>query len=160
MLELRFDSEPASYGAVAWPCAITLSVGRIAMSFLILGLCVVAFGCKGSDTTWSDEARSPDGKMIAVARTVVSGGFGTDGYSSTVSLNWTTGSQDPVNILVFTDAPPEPANTPVVSMKWLSPTRLELTYKGRRTIGFQAVKCDGIDISLQNLSSGTIDGSQ
>ena len=93
--------------------------------------------------------------MIAVARTVVSGGFGTDGYSSTVSLNWTTGSQDPVNILVFTDAPAEPANTPVVSMKWLSPTHLELTYKGRRTIGFQAVKADDIDISVRDVSIET-----
>lgn len=159
MRELSSNSKSPSYGTAAWVCTISPYVTRMALSVLILGLCVVAFGCRGSDTTWSDEARSPDGKMIAIARTVVSGGFGTDGYSSTVSLNWTAGSQDPVNILVFTDAPSEPTNTPVVSMNWLSPTHLELTYKGHRTIAFQAVKCDGIDISLRNLSSGIIEGS-
>ncbi len=130
---------------------------RMAMALLVLEVCFGAFGCGGSNTTWSDEARSPDGKMIAVARTVVSGGPGTDGYSSTVSLNWTTGSQDPVNILVFTDAPAEPPNTPAVGMKWLSPTHLELTYKGHRTIGFQAVKADDIDISVRDISSETLE---
>jgi hypothetical protein len=127
----------------------------MAMSLLILGLCIFEFGCKGSDTTWSAESRSPDGKMIARAQTIVSGGFGTDGYASIVTLNWTHGSQDPVNILVFTDAPAEPESTSVVTMKWLTPTHLELTYKGHRTIGFQAVKADDIDISVRDVSSET-----
>jgi hypothetical protein len=161
MLELGIDSESTSYGPIVWSRTCTRTPIRLAMALLILGPCVVAFGCKGSaETTWSAEAQSPDGKMIARAQTIVNSGFGTGGYASIVSLNWTKGSQNPVNILIFTDAPAEPENTSVVEMKWLTPTHLELTYKGHRTIGFQAVKCDGIDISVRNLSSGTIDGSQ
>jgi hypothetical protein len=137
------------------PRAGNHSAIRMAMGFSILGLCIVAFGCKGSETTWSATSRSPDGKMIARAQTIVSSGFGTGGYSSVVTLNWTNGSQDPVNILVFTDGPNEPENTKVVTMKWLTPTHLELTYKGHRTIGFQAVKADDIDISVRDVSSET-----
>lgn len=125
---------------------------------LFLAFVVYLFisGCKGgSETTWSAESRSPDGKMIATARTIVSSGFGTGGYSSTVELNWTYGSQRPTTILVFTDAPAEPENTSVVGMKWLTPTHLVLTYMGIRTIGFQAVKCDGVDISVIGLPDET-----
>jgi hypothetical protein len=38
---------------------------------------------------------------------------------------------------------------------WLTPKHLDLTYKGRRTLDFQAVKCAGIDISLRSLSNKT-----
>jgi hypothetical protein len=39
-----------------------------------------------------------------------------------------------------------------VGMKWLTPTRLELTYKGRRPIDFQAVKCDGVEITVRDVA--------
>jgi hypothetical protein len=124
--------------------------------FLAFVVCLFISGCKGgSETTWSAESRSPDGKMIATARTIVSSGFGAGGYSSSVSLNWTTGSQRPVDILVFMDAPAEPGNTSVVGMKWLTPTHLALTFMGNRTIWFQAVKCEGVDISVIGLPDKT-----
>ena len=69
-------------------------------------------------------------------------------------MNWTTGSQPPMLILAFSDGPPEPGSMSV-GMKWLTPTHLELTYKGHWTLDFQAVKCAGIDISVRDLSNET-----
>jgi len=43
-----------------------------------------------------------------------------------------------------------------VEMKWITPTHLDLAYKGQRTLDFQAVKCAGIDISVRDVSGGTI----
>jgi hypothetical protein len=43
----------------------------------------------------------------------------------------------------------------------LTPKHLELTYKGRRMLDFQAVKCHGVDISVRDLSDGTsLEGSR
>jgi len=108
-------------------------------------------GCKASPT-WSAEARSPDGKMIATAITFEQSGFGTGWVHTTVYLNWTTGSQPKTLILAFSDGPGEPGGMNV-GMKWLTPTHLELTYRGQRPLDFQAVKCDDADISVRDLSS-------
>jgi hypothetical protein len=76
-------------------CADGLYSIRKAISLLIFGTCVFMSSCKGSETTWSAEARSPDGKMIATARTIENSGFGTGGGGAAVYLNWTSGSQPP-----------------------------------------------------------------
>jgi len=125
-----------------------------AISLLIFGVCGIASGCKGSQTIWSAEARSPDGKMIATARAFANGGFGVSGAPATfVYLNWTTGSQSPMEILSLANESDAPGDT-YVGMKWLTPTHLELTHKSsRQSVGFQAVKFAGVDISLRDLSS-------
>ncbi len=38
-----------------------------------------------------------------------------------------------------------------VRMNWLSPTRLELTYRGEHTIDFQAIRYAGVDIIFQEV---------
>jgi len=91
--------------------------------------------------------------MIATARTVANSGFGTGGIWTAVYLNWTTGSQPPTKILELADGPKAPGDT-VVGMKWLTPTHLELTYKGNGSLGFQAVKWAGVEISVRELPSG------
>ena len=58
-------------------------------------------------------------------------------------------------ILAFSDGPAGPDGMKVW-MNWLTPTHLELTYKGQRTFDFQAVRCDGIDISVRDVSSGAV----
>jgi hypothetical protein len=131
-------------------------IGRIsaffrATSLIIFGVCVFVSGCK-FPPSWSAEARSPDGKMIATAKTFENSGFGTGGGGTVVYLNWTTGSQLPMEILSFSDGPAGPGGMNV-GMNWLTPTHLEITYKGHRTLDFQAVKCAGIDISVRALSS-------
>jgi hypothetical protein len=132
-----------------------------AISLLVLVVCSIVCGCKGSQTIWSGEARSPDGKMIATARAFANGGFGVSGAPATfVYLNWTTGSQKPMEILSLNDESDAPDDA-AVEMKWLTPTHLELTYKGsRQSIDFQAIKFAGTDISLRNLSGGATSASQ
>ena len=67
-------------------------------------------------------------------------------------LNWTTGSQPKLLILAFSDGPSVPGGMSV-GMNWLTPTHLELTYKGQRPLDFQALKCRGVDISVRDLAS-------
>jgi hypothetical protein len=128
---------------------------------IVLGLIFSLSGCMrgGSKTTWSAESRSPDGKRVANAFNVAQSGFGTGGGGTDVYLNWTTGSQAKQLILAFSDGPADPDGMKV-GMNWLTPRHLELTYKGQRSLDFQAVKCDGVDISVRDLSSGPISSSQ
>jgi len=108
-------------------------------------------GCKASPS-WSAEAKSPDGKMIATANTFEQSGFGTGWVQTTVYLNWTRGKQPKMLILAFSDGPSVPGGMNV-GMNWLSPTHLELSYKGERPLDFQAVKAGGVDISVRVLPS-------
>ncbi len=123
-----------------------------ATSLLVFGLCLLASGCKGSETIWSAEAKSPDGTMVASARTVAQSGFGTGYVGTIVYLSWAKGSQRPMEILGLSDESEAPEATRV-GMKWLTPTHLELTYQSPQTVYFQAVKYAGIDISVRDLSS-------
>jgi hypothetical protein len=135
-------------------CDVRPTENRTVISFIIVGLFLLP-GCNGK-TTWSAEAQSPDGKMIATARTVENSGFGTGGVFTAVYLNWTTGKQQPREVLEIGDGPGGPGDT-VVTMKWISPTHLELAYNVKRgPLGFQAVKWAGVDISVRDLSSETI----
>jgi hypothetical protein len=97
--------------------------------------------------------------MIAKARTFENGGFGTDYVATTVDLNLTKGSQSPMEILSFSDGPAGPDGMKV-GMNWLSPTHLELTYKGARAIDFQAVRYYGVDITVRDVASQTASTSQ
>ncbi len=116
-------------------------------ALLIPLVCIVLVGCK-APPTWSAEASSPDGKMIANATTFSQSGFGTGFVQTSVYLNWIEGSQPKMLILAFSDGPNEPGGMNV-GMKWLDPKHLELSYKGQRPLDFQAVRCDGINISIQ-----------
>jgi len=125
---------------------------------LVVVTCVLASGCK-APLTWSAESRSSDGKMIATAKTVDESGPGTDFIQTTVYLNWATNKNPPTMILAFSDGPPGPDGMKV-GMNWLSPTHLELTYKGQRNLDFQAIKFGSVDITVRDLSSGTTGPSQ
>jgi hypothetical protein len=121
------------------------------ISSLILGLCFLIAGCRGSETIWSATALSPDGKMIATARTVAQSGFGTGYIDTIVYLNWTEGSQSPMEILELSGGSEAPGAT-IVEMKWITPVHLDLAYKGARTLDFQAIRYAGIEISTHTLS--------
>lgn len=62
-------------------------------------------------------------------------------------------------VLELADASDAPVDTHV-DMNWLTPTHLELTYKGNQTVVFQAVKWADIDITVRSLSSGTTSSVQ
>jgi hypothetical protein len=68
-----------------------------------------------------------------------------------VDLNYTSGSQGSAEILTFVGEPDRPDDMNV-GINWLSPTHLELTYKGHPAVEFQAVKCRGVEIVTRGLN--------
>jgi hypothetical protein len=131
-----------------------------AVSKAILPLIVVVFalvpGC-GPTTIWSTETRSPDGLWLASAHTLENSGFGTGGYVTNVDLKRTNVSQPPQPILSFWHDPslasPQSGSTINLTMKWTSPTRLEVTYDGHASLGLQVVRYANVEISVRDLLS-------
>jgi hypothetical protein len=125
------------------------SATRKIMLLPSVSMCVLIFACKDVATIWSTEVPSPDGQWLATARTDQYGGPGTAGLLTTVYLKRTERPPPPIQILMFSQ------NTASIDLKmnWLTPSQLEVTYRGEATLDFQAVKCAGVDISMQNLSN-------
>jgi hypothetical protein len=100
------------------------SVGRSAIRkailLMVVGFCVTGFGCRDVGTTWSDEARSPDGNWLATARSQQWGGPGTAYDATTVYLKWVKGSQAPKEVLEFSHQ----YATMSLKMEWVTPTHL------------------------------------
>jgi hypothetical protein len=125
------------------------------MSLLTIAFCVLLCACGGPTTTWSAEARSPDGYWLAAARSEQWSGPGNAYVATTVELKWLRGSQDPTEILSFTHQ----FATMNVKMDWITPKHLHVTYgeSERRgdhvSLDFQVVKISGIDISVEYLPS-------
>jgi hypothetical protein len=117
----------------------------------ITWFCMLLSACDGPKTSVLAESRSPDGKLIARARATQPSGIGTGNIGTFVDLNWTNGSQNPTTILSFDDGSDYPGDK-TVGLNWLSPTHLEVTYKGQRTIDFEAIKCHGVEITIRPLS--------
>src|SRR5579872_7387075 len=144
--------------AVKSRCALICRLRRIAGGLCrIAGSCAAvcllvsvcgAFGCRDSETTLSAEARSPDGHWVASALTTENGGPGTAGLYTEVYLKRTDVRQAPTEILGFSVGGRASQDGALnLTMKWQSPSRLEVTYNGRAaTLYFQVVKCAGIDI--------------
>jgi len=122
---------------------------RVAWLTTIL-LCILACGCRDSDTIWSAESPSPDGRWIATARTQQYGGPGTAGIQSFVSLRQLGGRQDSVVVLQLT----QDTATIDLRLNWLDPLHLEITYSQPASVDFQAITCGGVGISVRNLSGG------
>jgi hypothetical protein len=93
--------------------------------------------------------------MIATAEAFNNGGFAAPGPNATfVYLNHSSGSQKRILILAFSEGQTE-SDGMKVGMVWLTPTHLQLKYKGQHTLDFQAIKCAGIDISVQELTAAS-----
>ena len=127
---------------------------------VLLGLCIVEGGCQDVATTWSAEARSPDGRWLATARTQQWGGPGTAYDATTVSLKSLDTSRSPTQVLVFSHQ----YATIDLKMQWLDSTHLDVTYGPSQrpgdhvSIDLQIVKVSGIEISARELS-GAAKGS-
>jgi hypothetical protein len=84
---------------------------------------------------------------------------------TTVYLKSTRFSNPPTKVLGFSCQGPVPrpyvldnvanaGGTIDLTMKWLTPSHLEVTYSGRNgSLDFQVAKIRGIEISVQDLSS-------
>ena len=166
MQPVRFDTEVASRRRRIQRDAAGRCPVRRAVSLFILGGCVLA-ACSGASTVWKADVRSPDGSWIASASTTQIGGPGTDAIDTVVYLKPTKYSNPPQEILAFSSEGPVPrpyvldnkanaGGTIDLSMKWIAPSHLEVTYDGRRArLNFQVVKYLEIDISVRDLSSET-----
>jgi hypothetical protein len=135
------------------------------ISLMILGVCLLDAGC-GPPTVWEAAVRSPDGRRVAMARTVQNGGFGNAWIVTTVSLKYANSSEPPTEVLGFScDGPvPRPytldnvanaGGTIDLTMNWVTPSHLDVTYDGRRrgSLEFQAVKWSGVEISVRDVMS-------
>ncbi|PYV31777.1 MAG: hypothetical protein DMG22_15595 [Acidobacteria bacterium] len=132
--------------------------------FVVFGVCLWG-ACSGASTVWKADVRSPDGSWIASASTTQIGGPGTDAIDTVVYLKPTKYSNPPQEILAFSSEGPVPrpyvldnkanaGGTIDLSMKWIAPSHLEVTYDGRRgRLNFQVVKYLEIDISVRDISS-------
>ena len=134
---------------------------RTAISLIVIGVCF--FGaCQDVATTWSAEARSPDGLWLATARSQQWGGPGTAYDATTVYLKSIKGPQPPAQVMLFSHQ----FATMNLTMKWVTPKHLEVMYGPSANPGdhvsldFQAVKCGGVDISVRELSSGATNPPQ
>jgi RHS repeat-associated protein len=115
--------------------------------------CFLMTGCKNTERAWSAQAKSPDGRYVVTAETLRPGGWGTGAPAeTTVDLNYTSRHQSSSEILTFVGNA-DGADAMDVGINWLTPTRLELTYRGHPTVEFQAVKCRGVDIITREADS-------
>jgi hypothetical protein len=132
-------------------------------TILAASLCVS--GCRDVPTIWKQDIQSPDGAWLASVRTIQDGGFGSAYIGTTVYLkriDASVNSGKPKEILDFDCPGPaprayelDPANsggTIHLTMKWLSPSHLDVSYDGTATVDFQVVRFAGVDISLRDAS--------
>ena len=143
-----------------------------AISLVIIGVCVPTSGFSRPTiddlTIWKAEVQSPDRLLTASVRTTQNGGFGSARIDTVVYLKQSRGSQPPVEVLAFDchDPPPRPyvlddanaGGTIGLTMKWLTPLHLQVTYNGHADLYFQAVRALGINISVQDLSTEPTNG--
>ena len=133
------------------------------IALVILGACILGVGC-GHELIWREEVRSPDGLWLASAETIQNGGFGSAAIQTMVYLKSTTVSRPPTEVLEFWCKGPAPrpyvldnvankGGTINLTMNWLSPSHLEVTYNGRASIDRQIVRYSGVEISLTNRCS-------
>ena len=76
--------------------------------------------------------------------------MGTAGVYTTVYLK--QNAQKPTTILVLSNETAYPLGVTTVDMKWVTPSHLNLVYKGNASIEFQAIKCSGVEISIEKKS--------
>lgn len=120
-----------------------------ALLLCMVAACLLTAACKAAPK-WSAESRSPDGRMIATAEAFMNGGFAAPGPPATfVYLRRTSGSAKRVLVFAFSEGAASVPAAMEVRMTWLTPTHLELTYKGQHTVDFEAVEYAGVTISVE-----------
>jgi hypothetical protein len=153
MLEVKTDESPSR---VRFTTADSRStVRRVISLMIVVGICVLGSACDESETTWSAEARSPDGRWLATATSRSEGGGPTAYDYTIVELKPLTGSQPATRVLGFSHQYP----TMTLKMEWLSPKHLNVTYGtnpkpgDRVSLDSQVATFSGIEISARDLST-------
>lgn len=133
---------------------------------VIIG-CTLSAACVNKDDliVWKSELRSPNRTWVAIAETIQNGGFGSGDIYTAVYLQAAESKRPAIEVLGFDCQGPVPhayvldnvanrGGTIDLAMQWVTPSHLLVTYKGRPNIRFQAVRLDGIEITLHNLVPG------
>jgi hypothetical protein len=60
-----------------------------------------------------------------------------------------SGQQKGAEILLLSNDTAYPLGITAVDMTWITPSHLNITYRGQATINFQAIKCAGVEISVE-----------
>jgi|SRR5579863_6362614 len=121
-----------------------------------IGSLIVPVGCKDSVSTWSAEAKSPDGLWLATAKTQQWGGPGTAYDATTVSLKQVGTSRPATQVLLFSHQ----YATMNLSMQWLTPKHLQVRYgpstqpNDRVNLEFHVAKTSGVDVSVEEMANG------
>lgn len=136
-------------------CPHSRSVTCAAILVLLLEVCFLSVGCKDVATTWSAEAKSPDGLWLASARSQQWGGPGTAYDATTVDLKLLDNSQPATQVLLFSHQ----YATMELKMVWLDPKHLDVAYGpsdkpgDRVKLDFRVAQHSGIEISVHDLST-------
>ena len=122
---------------------------------VVITILVAGLGCQDVATIWTAEAKSPDGKWVALATTRQHGGPGTAGVETGVELRRTDDPHQSQLILGVFHDPNSTFPKINLTMTWLSLSHLDIAYEGRATLTFQVVKYQGVDISVHEISTVT-----
>ena len=124
---------------------------------IVVGITISLSGCRDDGTIiWSKEVGSPDGQWLASAATKQWSGPGNAYVATSVYLKGKDSSQPPIEVLGFSNDSAYPAGATSITMEWVTPKHLDVTYGSHATLDFQALKCAGIDISVRDTSAGAV----
>lgn len=126
--------------------------GRTAIRAVTILQCALLVGCRDVATVWSTQSRSLDGHYLVTASEEQRGGFGTDAIETSVIVKQVGTRGD--GLLVFALAEEVPATD--MTLRWLTPTHLEIAYQHPATIEFQAITCCGMEISVRHPPADTV----
>ena len=122
--------------------------------------CIAITFCSTPATIWSAQFESPDGVWIGTAHTKEWAGPGTAAVETYVFLKQARSSQPPQLIAQLDNESMWPKGITNIEMTWLTPSHLEVGYRGHATISFQAVKIADLEISIRDLSQESIRSSK
>jgi len=107
----------------------------------------------GTETVWSVEARSPDGKWIASGRAIRHSGPGNAAIETNVYLAPAKSPGEETQVLGYFDNYPPGKGGVTFTMTWRTPSHLEVVFSRRPDLVFQAVRYAGIDVSVKDVGT-------
>ncbi|WP_109125486.1 hypothetical protein [Dyella sp. C11] len=114
---------------------------------LILASTMLACCSDNPKTVWTVQEPSPDGSHVAFAKIDVWGGPGNSYALTTVSLK-TANVRSVVDIVVLDDNEATLDEMKNLRLAWRSNSQLEITASAKARPTFEAIKAQGVDITL------------
>jgi len=145
--------------------SLTRPTPRLELLVVTVAAGAIAAACvkKEDLIVWKAEQHSPDNQWIASADTVQNGGFGSASVDTNVYLQRAGDSRPPLEVLGFHchTAVPHPyaldntanrGGTINLTMRWVTPTHLHVTYQNHPDLSLQMIKFAGIEITAEDAS--------